>query len=194
VSREADVERIVGEVGSVDILVVNTGGPPPGQFLDLTADQWREAAELLIGSATHLTRAALPSMIERKWGRVIYITSVAVLQPVDNLILSNSYRAGVTGLCKTLSNNYARHGITFNCVCPGYTLTERLHSLADSIASDTGKSQEEVLKQFAQTCPSGRLGHPDELAALITFLAGDKAAYITGASIPVDGGLHRGLL
>jgi len=194
VSSASDVTRIVGEVGPVDILVVNTGGPPPGQFLDLTPQRWNEAGELLIGAATHLTRAVLPGMIERKWGRVIYITSVAVLQPVDNLILSNSYRAGVTGLCKTLSNNYARHGITFNCVCPGYTLTERLRRLADSIAAGGGKTQQQVLDQFTLDCPSGRLGRPDELAALIAFLAGDKAAYITGASIPVDGGLHRSLL
>jgi 3-oxoacyl-[acyl-carrier protein] reductase len=194
VSRAGDVERITGEVGSIDILVANSGGPPPGQFLDLTAQQWSEAGDLLIGSATHLTRAVLPNMIEQNWGRVIYITSVAVLQPVDNLILSNSYRAGVTGLCKTLSNNYARHGITFNCVCPGYTATERLLSLADSIAADSGKTQQEVMDQFAAACPSARLGQPDELAALITFLAGDRAAYITGTSIPVDGGLHRSLL
>jgi 3-oxoacyl-[acyl-carrier protein] reductase len=194
VSKPDDVARIVGDLGHLDILVANTGGPPPGQFLDLTAEQWREAGELLIGSATHLTRAVLPGMIEKKWGRVIYITSVAVLQPVDTLILSNSYRAGVTGLCKTLSNNYARHGITFNCVCPGYTLTERLLSLADSIAADSGQSRQEVLDGFATACPSGRLGQPDELAALIAFLAGDNAAYITGTSIPVDGGLHRSLL
>ncbi len=194
VSSAVDVERITGEVGSIDILVANSGGPTPGQFLDLTAQQWSEAGDLLIGSATHLTRAVMPGMIEKNWGRVIYITSVAVLQPVDNLILSNSYRAGVTGLCKTLSNNYARHGITFNCVCPGYTATERLLSLADSIAAETGKTQQEVMDQFAAACPSARLGQPDELAALIAFLAGDRAAYITGTSIPVDGGLHRSLL
>ena len=147
-----------------------------------------------VGSATNLTRAALPSMIEKKWGRVIYITSVAVLQPIDNLILSNSYRAAVTGLCKTLSNNYAKHGVTFNTVCPGYTATERLDSLADSIAADSGLTRQDVFQQFANNTPSGRLGQPEELAALITFLASDRAAYITGSSIAVDGGLHRGLL
>jgi len=194
VSMPSDVERILADVGPVDILVANSGGPPPGQFLDLTAEQWDEAGQLLIGSASRLTRGVLPGMIERKWGRVIYITSIAVLQPVDNLILSNAYRAGVTGMCKTLSNNYAHHGITFNCVCPGYTLTERLYSLADSIASGDGRTQQEVLDGFAQACPARRLGQPDELAALISFLASDRAAYITGTSIPVDGGLHRGLL
>ncbi|MDH3890056.1 MAG: SDR family oxidoreductase [candidate division Zixibacteria bacterium] len=193
-SKPDDVERVVAGVGDVDILVCNTGGPPPGQFLDMSAKQWNEAHDLLLGSATHLTRAALPSMIKNEWGRVIYITSVAVLQPIDNLILSNSYRSAVTGLCKTLSNNYAGHGVTFNTVCPGYTATERLSSLADSIAAEQNLSRHDVFQQFADNAPSGRLGQPDELAALITFLASDRAAYITGASIPVDGGLHRGLL
>ncbi len=189
-----DVARVVKEAGQVDILVCNTGGPPSGQFLDFTPEQWGQAHELLVGSAANLTRAVLPGMIERGWGRVIYITSVAVLQPVDNLILSNSYRAAVTGMCKTLSNNYAKHGITFNTVCPGYTATERLTGLADAVAADKGITRDEVFQQFAEAAPCGRLGRPDELASLVAFLAGDRAAYISGASIPVDGGLHRGLL
>lgn len=194
VSKPGDVERVIGEADRIDILVCNTGGPPSGQFLDLPADHFSDAHDLLLGSATNLTRAVLPAMIEKKWGRVIYITSVAVLQPIDNLILSNSYRAAVTGLCKTLSNNYAKHGVTFNTVCPGYTATERLESLADAIAADQGITRQDVFQQFAEATPCSRLGQPDELAALITFLASDRAAYITGASIPVDGGLHRGLL
>lgn len=194
VSKPEDVKRIVKVVGEIDILICNTGGPPSGQFLDLSADGWNQAHDLLLGSATNLTRAVLPSMIEKKWGRVIYITSVAVLQPIDNLVLSNSYRAAVTGLCKTLSNNYAKHGVTFNTVCPGYTATERLDSLADSIAANSGITRQDVFQQFADATPCSRLGQPDELAALITFLASERAAYITGASIPVDGGLHRGLL
>lgn len=194
VSKPEDVQRIVGEVNGIDILVCNTGGPPSGQFLDLSTDAWKQAHDLLLGSATNLTRAVLPSMIEKKWGRVIYITSVSVLQPIDNLMLSNSYRAAVTGLCKTLSNNYAKHGVTFNTVCPGYTATERLNSLADSIAANSGITRQDVFQQFADATPCSRLGQPDELAALIAFLAGDRAAYITGASIPVDGGLHRGLI
>lgn len=194
VSKPEDVNRIINEVGEVDILICNTGGPPSGQFLDLPADRFNDAHDLLLGSAANLTRAVLPAMIEKKWGRVIYITSVAVLQPIDNLILSNSYRAAVTGLCKTLSNNYAKHGVTFNTVCPGYTATERLNGMADSIAAEKSITRLDVFQQFADATPCARLGQPHELAALIAFLASDRAAYITGASIPVDGGLHRGLL
>jgi 3-oxoacyl-[acyl-carrier protein] reductase len=116
-----------------------------------------------------------------------------VLQPVDTLILSNTYRAGVTGFCKTLSNNYARHGITFNCVCPGYTATERLNSLAQTLADQSGQTVEDVVAGFAANAPVGRVGKPEELAALIAFLASEQAAYISGASVPCDGGLYRGL-
>ncbi|MCK4302516.1 MAG: SDR family NAD(P)-dependent oxidoreductase, partial [candidate division Zixibacteria bacterium] len=121
VARESDIDTIVKAAGQVDILVSNAGGPPPGQFLDHPTERFREAADLTLYSAVNLTRAVLGGMLERKWGRVIFITSVGVLQPIDNLILSNTFRAGVTGFCKTLSGNYARHGVTFNCVCPGYT-------------------------------------------------------------------------
>ena len=180
--------------GVIDILVSNTGGPPPGAFLDQSGDIWREAGQLLVDSAVGLTRAFLPGMIEQNWGRLIYITSVAVLQPVDDLILSNSYRAAVTGFCKTISNNYSRHGITANCVCPGYTATERLLSLAEARAQAKGTTAKDELKAFASQVPAGRLGRPEELAALIAFLASDQAAYITGSSIAVDGCAHRGLL
>ena len=180
--------------GTVDILVSNTGGPPPGAFLDQSAGQWEQAGRLLLDSAVGLTRAFLPGMTEQGWGRLIYFTSVAVLQPVDYLILSNSYRAAVTGFCKTVSNNYARQGITANCVCPGYTDTERLQNLIEDQAGKAGKTVDDVRKDFADQIPARRLGRPEELAALVTFLASDRAAYITGTSIPVDGGLHRGLL
>ena len=194
VARESDIDTIVKAAGQVDILVSNAGGPPPGQFLDHPTERFREAADLTLYSAVNLTRAVLGGMLERKWGRVIFITSVGVLQPIDNLILSNTFRAGVTGFCKTLSGNYARHGVTFNCVCPGYTATERLLGLAERQAADSGKTAQEVIDGFAAMIPAGRVGQPDELAALITFLASEKAAYITGTSIPVDGGYHRGLL
>jgi len=194
VARESDIGRIVEAAGQVDILVSNAGGPPPGQFLDNPGQRFREAADLTLYSAINLTRAVLGGMLKRRWGRVIFITSVGVLQPIDDLILSNTFRAGVTGFCKTLSGNYAKHGVTFNCVCPGYTATERLLGLAKKQAADTGKTTQELIDGFASTIPAGRVGQPDELAALITFLAGEKAAYITGTSIPVDGGYHRGLV
>lgn len=200
VSLAADVSTIDGikflaeKIGAVDILVSNTGGPPPGQFTDLPEKRWPEAAELLLFSAVRLTRMVIDGMIERRWGRLIYITSFAVLQPVDDLILSNSCRAAVTGLCKTVSNNYAKYGITANCVCPGYTATERLKNLAASRAKDRGISAEQMMQEFAAAAPAGRVGQPEELAALIAFLASDRAAFITGTSIPVDGGVVKALI
>lgn len=178
----------------IDILVSNGGGPPAGQFLDHGPERWEEAGKLVLESAAALSRIVLPGMVKRAWGRLIYITSVGVLQPVDDLVLSNAYRAGVTGMCKTISNNYAHHRITANCVCPGYTATERLVSLATMRAHEKGKTREDVMDEFARIIPAARVGQPEELGALVAFLASDRAAYITGASIPVDGGLHRSLI
>lgn len=178
----------------IDILVSNAGGPPPGRFLDHKPERFDEASRLVLDLAIGLTRLTLPSMVERGWGRLIYITSIGVLQPVDDLILSNTYRAGVTGLCKTISNTYAASGITANCVCPGYTATGRLDSLAAKRAEAIDSTAEDVLKQFASAVPARRLGQPEELASLVAFLASDKAAYITGSSIAVDGGANRALI
>ncbi len=194
VSKGADIQHFDTEVGKVDILVSNAGGPPPGQFTDLSGEQWQQASDLVLISAINLTRMVIDGMIKRKWGRLIYLTSIGVLQPIDDLILSNTYRAGVTGFCKTISNNYSKYGITANCVCPGYTATERLAQLAASRAEESGTSVEKVINAFAALVPAGRIGKPEELAALITFLASEKAAYITGTSIPVDGGAVRGLI
>ncbi|MEW6412362.1 MAG: SDR family oxidoreductase [Candidatus Zixiibacteriota bacterium] len=194
VSRAADIEKLESRIGHVDILVSNAGGPPPGQFTDLPAESWQEGLDLVLFSAINLTRMVIDGMIKQKWGRLIYLTSVGVLQPIDDLILSNTYRAGVTGFCKTISNNYAKYGITANCVCPGYTATERLANLAAKKSEETGKPVEEIVKGFAANIPAGRIGKPEELAALITFLASDKAAFITGTSIPVDGGMFKSLI
>jgi len=180
--------------GSVDILFSNTGGPPPGQFLDLPEKVWGESADLLLNSAVKLTRMVLDGMLERRWGRLIYLTSISVLQPVDDLLLSNTYRAAVTAFCKTVSNNYARYGITANCVCPGYTATERLQNLAQKWADDAGKTAEEIMKGFGESAAVKRVGQPEELAALVAFLAGERAAFITGSSIAVDGGANRALI
>jgi len=199
-SRAADRVKVVNAAreqlrdGVIDILVCNTGGPPPGQFLELPGSAWTEAGQLLLESAIGLTRAILPDMVDRKFGRLIYITSVAVLQPVDELILSNTYRAGVTGFCKSISNNHARYGITANCVCPGYTGTERLANLMKTRAEKSGATPKQVIESLTEAIPARRIGKPEELAALIAFLASSQAAYITGTSIPVDGGAYRGLL
>ncbi|HUV31351.1 MAG TPA: SDR family oxidoreductase [Acidobacteriota bacterium] len=195
-SNEADLDRLCKTVSRarIDIFVSNSGGPPVGQFTDLSSETWDDACDLLLRPAVRLTRAVIDGMIERRFGRLIYITSIAVLQPVDDLILSNTYRAGVTAFCKTVSNNYARHGITANCVCPGYTATERLISLAQTRAENAGKTPDEIMAGFASAAAAGRVGQPEELAALIAFLAGTKAAFITGCSIPVDGGANKALI
>jgi 3-oxoacyl-[acyl-carrier protein] reductase len=194
VSLSTDVQKVVEVAGDVDILVSNAGGPPPGDFVDHPGERWLEACDLVLHSALNLTRAVIEGMRDRKWGRLIYITSVGVLQPIDNLILSNTFRAGVTAFCKTISNNYARYGITANCVCPGYTATERLRDLARTIGQAEDKTAEEVMQDLAQSNPAQRTGKPEELAALIAFLAGERAGYITGTSIPVDGGLVKALI
>lgn len=194
VASPDDIDRIIKSAGKIDIFVSNAGGPPPGQLTEIDRGNWDEAYRLVLAFTIKLTRALIDGMINQRWGRLIYITSVGVLQPIDDLILSNTYRAGVTGFCKTVSNNYAKYGITANCVCPGYTATERLQSLAEKRAETTGKTPDDIIKEFASLCPAGRVGKPDELAALITFLASDKAAYITGTSIPVDGGLVKSLI
>ena len=199
-SKSADRVKVVSAArkhlkdGSIDILISNTGGPPPGQFLEHSGEKWSEAHHLVLESALGLTRALLPDMLERKWGRLIYITSVGVLQPINELILSNSYRAAVTGFCKTISNNYAKDGITANCVCPGHTATERLADLARKRAEAANTTAKEVVQGIAEEIPARRIGEPHELASLIAFLASNRAAYITGSSIPVDGGRNGSLI
>lgn len=194
VATDEGRNEIFNKVNEVDILVSNAGGPPPGQFHTHEETKWDDAYNLVLKSAERLSYHYIQNMIEKRWGRLVYITSVGVLQPVNDLILSNSFRAAVTGMCKTISNNYAKYGITANCVCPGYTATDRLKNLAKSRASELGITEEEVINQFSSIIPAGRVGKPDELANLIVFLASDKAAYITGTSIPVDGGANKSLI
>lgn len=198
ISSPVGIAYLLASIGAhgkqVDILVSNSGGPPPGQFLDQPAEAFASAGRLLLDSAVELSRGVLPSMIDKGWGRLIYITSIAVLQPVDSLLLSNTYRAAVTGFCKTVSNNYAHHGITANTVCPGYTGTERLNELAENLAQTNNTTPEKIMAEFAESTAAKRIGRPEELAALITFLASDRAAYITGCSIPVDGGANKALI
>ena len=194
ISIEKDVARLVSEVGAIDIFISNCGGPPPAKLNNVGISDWRSMAELILYSATSLTRAFVDGMVERKFGRLIYITSIGMLQPIDDLIFSNTFRAGLAGFCKTVSNNYASYGITANCVCPGFTATERLWELANARAEGSGKSPEEVMEGFSATIPARRLGQPDELAALIAFLSSERAAYITGTAIPVDGGMMKSLI
>ncbi len=192
------VARFVGEVESsfrrVDVCVTNTGGPPAKKFADVTTDEWRAAVDSMLMSAVYFAREVLPRMQKNKWGRLLTITSISVKQPVDGLLLSNSVRAAVAGLARTLANEFGPDGITVNNVCPGYTTTDRLNSLGDTLGKAAGTTRDAIFAQWSQQIPLRRLARPEEFAALVAFLASERASYITGASIPVDGGWIKSLL
>jgi len=198
VAVRSDVARVVAagieRFGRIDILVTNAGGPPAGKFEQLTREQWDDAVQLTFFSAIELARYVLPGMKERGWGRILNITSIAVKQPVENLILSNSLRAGVTGFARTLANEVASDGITVNNILPGYTRTERVEELAKMMAEKQGISAAEFKGRWEEEIPMKRLGEPREFAALAAFLVSERASYITGTSIQVDGGWIRSLL
>ena len=188
------VEATLERFGRLDVLVTNTGGPPAGTHDTLTLEDWDAATALLLRSTVELASAALPGMKERGWGRILAVTSVAVKQPVDNLILSNSLRAAVTGYAKTLAREVASQGITVNTILPGYTATERVTELNRANADREGVDVEEVEARLVGSIPLGRLAEPEEFAALAVFLASQRAGYITGGAFAVDGGWLRGLL
>jgi 3-oxoacyl-[acyl-carrier protein] reductase len=184
----------LGHFGRIDILVNNAGGPPSLPFAEIEDSQWQSAFELTLMSAVVLIKEALPVMQEKRFGRIINLTSVAVKQPLEGLILSNTLRAGLIGLAKTLSNAYAAHNILINNVCPGYTLTERVRNLSRVTAERRGLSPEAVIQEWESRIPMGRLGRPEELANLVVFLASERAGYITGTTTQVDGGFYQGLM
>jgi 3-oxoacyl-[acyl-carrier protein] reductase len=188
------VEGTLERFDRLDVLVTNTGGPPAGTHDTLTLEDWDASTALLLRSTVELATAALPGMKERGWGRILAVTSVAVKQPVDNLILSNSLRAAVTGYAKTLSREVAGHGITVNTILPGYTATERVTELNRANAEREGVDLAEVEARLEASIPLGRLAEPREFAALAAFLASERAGYITGGAFAVDGGWVRGLL
>jgi 3-oxoacyl-[acyl-carrier protein] reductase len=198
VSRPEDVSRLVlsaiARFGRIDILVTNAGGPPSGNFESLGPEKWDAAVRQTLLSAVNLSREVLPGMRQRKWGRIINVTSITVKQPVEGLMLSNSLRAGVTGFARTLANEVARDGITLNNILPGFSRTQRVEELAKATAEREGISVEEVMNRQRASIPMGRLGEPREFAAVAAFLASDRASYITGTSIQVDGGWIRSLL
>ena len=198
VRNETEVANFVVAVekrfGTVDICVTNSGGPPSKLFADTNMDDWLAAVDLLLLSTVHFARETLPRMQKNGWGRIITITSTTVKQPVDGLLLSNSVRSAVAGLAKTLASEYAKYGITVNNVCPGYTATDRLSELSEAIAARNKISEEEVVAGWKKQIPAGRLGTPEEFAAVVTFLASERAGYVNGTSIAIDGGIVRGLL
>jgi 3-oxoacyl-[acyl-carrier protein] reductase len=198
VSDPKDAARVVkaafDEFGKVDILVTNSGGPPSGPFESLTSEMWDAAIRLLLKSAVELTRAVLPGMKERRWGRILNITSIAAKQPIEGLMLSNSLRAAVIGFARTLANEVAPFGVTVNNLLPGFTRTDRVQELARATGGKAGASNTDIVARWEKEIPMGRLGEPREFAALAAFLASERASYITGSSIAVDGGWIRSLL
>jgi 3-oxoacyl-[acyl-carrier protein] reductase len=197
VSKTAEIKKVVDETikkySKIDIMVNNAGGPPTGGFLDFSLEDWQRAIELNLFSTIKFTKEVLPRMREQKWGRIVNITSIAVKQPIDGLILSNTARAAVIGLAKTISNEYGQYNITVNNVCPGRILTDRIIHLANEKAKKEGRSIDEALSIMELDIPMRRIGKPEELANLVVFLASERASYITGTTIQADGGFTRGL-
>ncbi len=190
----AFVEAVETKFGRLDICVTNAGGPPSKKFLEITLEEWRAAVDLTLLSTVYFAREVLPRMKQRHWGRLLTITSVSVKQPIGGLLLSNSLRAAVAGLAKTLASEFGPDGITVNNVCPGYTLTDRLDELAQMQASAAGVSREKIFEAWATEIPIGRLTRPEEFAALVAFLASERASSINGTTIAVDGGWVKSLL
>ena len=185
------LQEVEHSLGEVDILVNNTGGPPPSTFEQISDEDWQNAFNSTMMSAIRLSRALVPNMKKKEWGRIINISSVSVKTPVNGLFLSNSLRMGVLGWAKALADELAAHGITVNTVCPGYTRTERVEAILESQSSSSGLSKEEIEKTIADNIPMKRVGEAEDLAGLITFLASEKANYMTGLAVQVDGGSAR---
>lgn len=188
------VDQAISRFGRIDILVNNAGGPPAGTFLDHNPEVWEKSFHLTFMSTVYLCYAVIPHMQRQKWGRIITITSVTVKQPVDGLITSNAIRAGVTGLMKTLANELAKDNILVNNVCPGYIQTDRFMEVMEARAKKQGSPLQEVIASLEKTIPLGRVGQPKEFADMVVFLASERANYITGTSIQIDGGVVKSLL
>jgi 3-oxoacyl-[acyl-carrier protein] reductase len=182
------VDATIAAFGRLDILVGSTGGPPPGTAVDTDADAYAGALDLLVKPLVRLAHLSLPGMRERSWGRIVFVTSTAVREPIPFLVLSNSVRMAVHGFAKSLARQVAVDGVTVNCVLPGRVATERVAALDNAAAEASGRSLEQVHEAARRSIPAGRYGEPSEFGATVTFLCSQQASYITGASLPVDGG------
>jgi 3-oxoacyl-[acyl-carrier protein] reductase len=187
------IEAVIARFGSADICVTNAGGPPAKGFLSASLDEWQTALNTNFMSTVYFAREVIPRMQPRRWGRIITITSITTKQPVPDLVLSNAVRAAVVGLVKSLANEFGKDGILVNNLAPGYTATDRLKELAKARAASSGKSQQDIFAGWAADAPLGRLADPREIADAIVWLASERASYITGQTLLVDGGIYKGL-
>jgi 3-oxoacyl-[acyl-carrier protein] reductase len=187
------VDAVVSKFGGVDVCVTNAGGPPAKGFLAASLDEWRSAVDANFMSTVYFAREVIPHMQRRHWGRIITITSITTKQPVADLVLSNAVRAAVVGLVKSLANEFGKDGILVNNVGPGYTATDRLKELAKARSAALGKSEKEIAEGWSADAPLKRLGEPREIADAIVWLASERASYVTGQTVLVDGGLYKGL-
>jgi 3-oxoacyl-[acyl-carrier protein] reductase len=187
------VAAVASKFGSVDICVTNAGGPPAKGFLAASLEDWQRAIDANFLSTVYFAREVIPHMQRKHWGRIITITSITTKQPVADLVLSNAVRAAVVGLVKSLANEFGKDGILVNNVGPGFTATDRLKELAKARSSSSGKSEQEIFDGWAADAPLKRLGDPRELAETVVWLASERASYITGQTVLVDGGMYKGL-
>lgn len=196
VSNAGDLQRwfdaTIARFGQVDILITNTGGPPAAPFLKLSEEQWRSGIDSTLMNVVRLCRLVIPEMQKRGWGRILHLTSFVAKQPVELLTVSSTLRAGLSALTKTLADQVARDGITVNAILPGHFLTDRQRHLAELRAEEQGVTPEEYLEKSQGVIPMGRFGRPEELGAVAAFLCSERAAYVTGVSLQIDGGLVRG--
>jgi 3-oxoacyl-[acyl-carrier protein] reductase len=193
VAVAAFIAAVVEKFGGVDICVTNAGGPPAKGFLSATLDDWQRAIGMNFLSTVYFAREVIPHMQRQRWGRIITITSITTKQPVADLVLSNAVRAAVAGLVKSLANEFGKDGILVTNVGPGFTATDRLRELAKARSSASGKTEREIFEAWAADAPLKRLGDPREVAETIVWLASERASYITGQTVLVDGGMYKGL-
>jgi 3-oxoacyl-[acyl-carrier protein] reductase len=185
------VDETIAHFGQVDILVTNTGGPPAAPFLQLAEEQWRLGIDGTLMNVVRLCKAVIPDMQKRKWGRIVHLTSLVAKQPNPLLTISSTLRAGLSALTKTLGDQVAKDGITVNAILTGHFLTDRQRQLADIRSKEQGITPQQYLDKAVQDIPMGRYGDPRELAEVVAFLCSDRASYLTGTSIQIDGGYIR---
>jgi 3-oxoacyl-[acyl-carrier protein] reductase len=185
---DALASQVQERLGGIDVLVLNSGGPPPGKAQGVSSDQWRASFDAMFVNLVRLADHLLPGMIERKFGRIISVISSGVIQPIPNLAISNAIRPALVGWGKTLASEVAVHGVTVNAIAPGRIETDRLKQLDNANAERTGRSLDEVAAAAKASIPAGRYGNVEEFAAAAVFLASERASFTTGSILRVDGG------